>query len=71
MKYECFLPNSDSSAVRMINEEELDNVCSRRRHKRLPAGHKRLNVTIGRTHEMHILPTAKRTAPFNDGARLQ
>ena len=38
MKYECFLPNSDSSAVRMINEEELDNVCSRRRHKRLLAG---------------------------------
>ena len=35
------------------------------------AGHKRLNFTIGRTHEVHILPTAKGTALFNDGARLQ
>ena len=32
MKYECFVPNSDSGAVRMINGD-LDNVCSRPKRK--------------------------------------
>ena len=32
VKYECFVPNSDSGAVRMINGD-LDNVCSRPKRK--------------------------------------
>ena len=32
VKYECFVPNSDSRAVRMINGD-LDNVCSRPKRK--------------------------------------